>query len=51
VRDRSPDAPVMQEPPITLPCGRGLRLIAAIASRWGVDPAPDGKVVWADLVA
>jgi anti-sigma regulatory factor (Ser/Thr protein kinase) len=51
VRDRSPDAPVMQEPPITLPCGRGLRLIAAIASRWGVDPAPDGKVVWAELVA
>lgn len=29
--------------------GRGLRLVSAVASDWGVDPAPDGKTVWAEL--
>ncbi|AXL90189.1 hypothetical protein C4J65_19275 [Streptomyces sp. CB09001] len=32
-------------------CGRGLRIVAAYADRWGVDagPAP-AKTVWAELV-
>jgi anti-sigma regulatory factor (Ser/Thr protein kinase) len=27
----------------------GLRLVEALASRWGVDPTPAGKVVWFEL--
>jgi two-component sensor histidine kinase len=29
--------------------GRGLRLLDALASRWGVRPDPPGKVVWFEL--
>jgi anti-sigma regulatory factor (Ser/Thr protein kinase) len=29
--------------------GRGLMLIDALASRWGVSPRPDGKTVWCEL--
>jgi anti-anti-sigma regulatory factor/anti-sigma regulatory factor (Ser/Thr protein kinase) len=29
--------------------GRGLMLIDALASRWGVRPQPDGKTVWCEL--
>jgi PAS domain S-box-containing protein len=31
--------------------GRGLAIVDALASRWGVEPLPDGKVVWAELNA
>ena len=51
VRDRSTAAPAMREASSTLSSGRGMRLIAALATRWGVDPTPDGKVVWAELSA
>ena len=27
--------------------GRGLAIVAAVASEWGVERAPDGKRVWA----
>ncbi|WNI17245.1 ATP-binding protein [Actinacidiphila sp. ITFR-21] len=30
-------------------CGRGLVLVAALADRWGTDPLPCGKRVWAEL--
>ncbi|MFF2554918.1 MEDS domain-containing protein [Nocardia sp. NPDC058058] len=29
--------------------GRGLLLIAAISSRWGIDPVPHGKRVWSEI--
>ena len=29
--------------------GRGLHVVAAVSSRWGVTPFPDGKSVWALL--
>jgi len=29
--------------------GRGLAIVAAIASSWGVDARPDGTTVWARL--
>lgn len=31
--------------------GLGLRVVSHLASRWGVDPLPDGKTVWAELTA
>jgi hypothetical protein len=29
--------------------GRGLQVVAAVSSRWGVTPFPDGKSIWALL--
>ena len=29
--------------------GRGLTLVEAVTTRWGTDPLPWGKRVWADL--
>ena len=29
--------------------GRGLLLIAALASRWGAEPRPHGKTVWFEI--
>jgi anti-sigma regulatory factor (Ser/Thr protein kinase) len=51
VGDRSPAAPEVRAASSTLLSGRGMRLVAAIAARWGVDFTPDGKVVWAELRA
>lgn len=31
--------------------GRGLRLVAALAARWGSGVVPDGKEIWAELPA
>jgi hypothetical protein len=31
--------------------GRGLAIVAAISTRWGTDPQPWGKTVWADIPA
>ncbi|MEV5507838.1 putative ATP-grasp-modified RiPP [Streptomyces orinoci] len=31
--------------------GRGLTVVAALATHWGSDPLPCGKRVWADLLA
>jgi len=51
VRDRSRAMPAPQPPSPHRLSGRGLVLVAALASRWGVEPRPDGKVVWAELRA
>ncbi len=34
---------------IDRPSGRGLLIVDALASRWGVDQADDHKAVWAEL--
>jgi len=31
--------------------GRGMNLVAELASQWGVEPAPPGKKVWFELPA
>jgi hypothetical protein len=31
--------------------GRGLHLVAQLAANWGVTDHPDGKTVWATVVA
>jgi anti-sigma regulatory factor (Ser/Thr protein kinase) len=55
VSDMGPGEPVMRSPRPTEPEGRGLRIVRALADRWGVIPAPDrsGKTVWfsVDLAA
>jgi len=48
-RDRSHALPVLREERHTTPSGRGMRIVEALASRWGVELTPDGKVVWAEL--
>lgn len=35
--------------PALVAAGHGLGLIAALASRWGIDVAADGKAVWAEF--
>lgn len=49
VEDHDPTPP--RPPTITpdQPSGRGIRLVSAVANKWGVDPVPDGKVVWAEF--
>ena len=51
VRDGSRAIPFVRDDPVTTPSGRGVRLVATLASRWGVDRTADGKVVWAELSA
>jgi len=41
--------PVVELPPPTSPSGRGLALVARVASAWGSEPDGNGKVVWAEL--
>jgi GAF domain-containing protein len=52
VGDSSLMPPVLGRPAADAMTGRGLGLVASLASDWGVGPAADhgrGKVVWADL--
>jgi anti-anti-sigma regulatory factor len=49
VRDGSPDVPVLRQPALTDPGGRGLKLIDTMVVHWGSMPCRDGKVVWATL--
>jgi anti-sigma regulatory factor (Ser/Thr protein kinase) len=51
VADSSGDAPQKRDPAWMAAGGRGLRVVAAIASRTGHDLVDGGKVVWADLAA
>jgi anti-sigma regulatory factor (Ser/Thr protein kinase) len=49
VGDRSPARPTVRHPGPGAETGRGMRLVAALASRWGVETRPPGKVVWVEL--
>jgi hypothetical protein len=50
VRDDLPGtAPRPQLSCVGSPCGRGLLMVTALSSRWGVTPHDDGKTVWASL--
>jgi len=51
VADQSPLPPSLKHPPQEVSSGRGLQVVSALTSRWGVEPAPDGKTVWAHLPA
>jgi hypothetical protein len=47
VTDASPVAARLRHPGIEQPNGRGLRVVAALAARWGQTPVDGGKRVWA----
>jgi anti-sigma regulatory factor (Ser/Thr protein kinase) len=50
VRDYSPDPARLVGPPDPArPGGRGLLIVAAMATNWGSIPTGDGKVTWASL--
>lgn len=51
VHDTGRSAPILLRQGTDAMTGRGLSMVAAIASAWGVEPAEDGKTVWAVLDA
>lgn len=53
VRDAGAGLPTMQNPASSVEHGRGLRLVQALATRWGVQRSPVGrsKTVWFEVAA
>jgi hypothetical protein len=49
VADRSPMAPAARSYEVDAVTGRGLSLLELLPSAWGVQPIPDGKIVWCEL--
>jgi anti-sigma regulatory factor (Ser/Thr protein kinase) len=49
VADGATDLPVVLNPEPDAPSGRGMLLVSRMASNWGVEPIPDGKLVWFEL--
>jgi len=49
VSDLSHEVPKQQHPAIDSSSGRGLMLVGALATEWGVEQSRGGKVVWAEL--
>jgi len=49
VRDRSPLSPAQRRLESQKTSGRGLRIVAGVATGWGTELVDDGKVVWAEL--
>ncbi|MEU8956245.1 SpoIIE family protein phosphatase [Streptomyces sp. NPDC048518] len=49
VKDRSSDRPRKRTPGETATSGRGMLLVEAVASGWGVEPRGEGKAVWCDF--
>lgn len=49
IGDGSPSRPAIREP--KLEGGHGLRLVEALADRWGVDQRVGGKTVWFEILA
>jgi hypothetical protein len=49
VQDASPAPAALRRYRSDALTGRGLAVVAALSRRWGVEAAPDGKVVWAEL--
>ncbi len=50
VRDSGGGAPRVLSPAATEPSGRGLRIVEAMANRWGVIPGKNGKTVWFTVI-
>jgi hypothetical protein len=41
--------PRKQRPALEAESGRGLQVVEALATTWGTDSVPSGKVVWFEL--
>jgi anti-sigma regulatory factor (Ser/Thr protein kinase) len=50
VTDEGAALPELRESSPTAESGRGLSIVNALATRWGVDPTSQGKSVWFELV-
>ncbi len=44
--DESPALPRVLHPDVAAPHGRGMAIVEALASAWGVEPHEGGKTVW-----
>jgi two-component sensor histidine kinase len=51
VHDESSRPPLRRLASIDAESGRGLQLVEALSSRWGVASAPTGKAVWFEVLA
>jgi anti-sigma regulatory factor (Ser/Thr protein kinase) len=51
VKDRSQAPAALRHYQADAMTGRGLGVVAALSDRWGISAAPDGKIVWAEVVA
>ncbi len=49
VSDTLPLGPAGEDKQLTAASGHGLGVVAAMATRWGVETVPSGKAVWAEL--
>ena len=49
VTDWGPGTPQPRAPSPDRPRGRGLGIVSALTTAWGIDPDHDGKTVWAEL--
>ncbi|MFJ6437395.1 SpoIIE family protein phosphatase [Streptomyces sp. NPDC091416] len=49
VQDRSSAWPRRRTPGETATSGRGLLLLDAVATRWGIEPRGEGKAVWCEI--
>ncbi|THA68648.1 protein phosphatase [Streptomyces sp. A0958] len=49
VQDRSSVWPRRRSPGETATSGRGLLLLDAVATRWGIEPRGEGKAVWCEI--
>jgi anti-sigma regulatory factor (Ser/Thr protein kinase) len=49
VEDASSERPTVQQYDASAVTGRGLALVEQLASSWGVDATPAGKVVWCEV--
>ena len=49
VYDDNPRQPSLTPPPVDAASGRGLPLVIALASEWGIQSDQGGKTVWAEL--
>jgi anti-sigma regulatory factor (Ser/Thr protein kinase) len=49
VQDGSTAPPAPRDASFEDESGRGMRIIEALSSRWGCEPLPGGKVVWAEV--
>ena len=49
VYDQNPRRPSTGPCPADATSGRGLALVSLLASDWGMENRPDGKVVWAEV--